>query len=285
MSARNGKIADVNLAASAALSGGTWALPLANLKDTLMIAKPARCAEIDDLAASQFTAVLERPRAINLIGLLFHTMSVDARIRITLKDAAGAVINTPEWADVLPRLYPSLSLDWEQENYWTGRPTPDDLDLYPRNFWMALSAPLITKTIIVELDDHGNENGAFDIGYLFIASSWSPAFNFERGRSLTLEKRDRVEDSLSGHQSGEYRRPRRVLDVNFSDLEENELMRFLDMGMRVGTIRPVLFIPDFEEKTRLYRDAFLATLETPPAAIFNFAGRHQSGLVLREILR
>lgn len=280
-----GRISDINLAEGAALAGGVWALPLTNMLDPLMVAKPARCADVGTLASSQFTMTLARPRALNLIGLLFHTMSLSARCRVTLNDGNGQVVNIPTWRDVHPRLFPTSSLDWEQENYWDGRPTGADLDLYPRNMWISFDAPLIAASVTIEINDQAHPDGAFDIGFIWAASTWSPAFNFERGRELSLEKRDRVEESLSGHQVGEYRRPRRMLRVSWADLQKDEVLRFTDIGMRSGTTRPVLFIPDFTDDPNLAREAFLATLETPPPARFNFGGRHSTEIVLKEIMR
>jgi len=280
-----GKVADVNLAERAALTGGNWVLPLSNLLVPVMISQPARCDDVGVLSSSEFTITLARARSVNFLGLLFHSMSRNARIRISLKDSSAAVINTPEWEDVTPRLFPTSNLEWEQTNFWDGRPLEEDLDLYPRNFWFSLDNSLTVSSIVVEIDDSTHPDGAFDIGYLFVARAWSPGFNFERGRELNLQARDRIDESLSGHPTGEYRRPRRQHRIRYGDLTKDEAMRFVDAGMRVGTLRPILFIPDFDDKTHLYREAFLATLESPPGARFNFQGVHGTEMILKEIMR
>ena len=280
-----GRLSDRNLATNGALTGGQWVLPLENLLDPKMLAKPARCTDIANLASSQFTIKLARPRTLDLVSLLFHTMSRTAKYRVTLKNAAGVVINIPEWLDVYPRLYPSAVLEWEDENYWDGRTSAADLNLYPRSLWIPLEPALIVEEIHIEIDDSQNPAGEIDIGYLWVAATWSPAFNFERGRTLALTQQNRADESLSGHPVGEYRRPQRVMTVNWADLEKHEVLRFTDIGARVGTTRPVLFIPDIYDQVDMFRESFLATLETPPTARFQFQGRHSSELVLKEIMR
>lgn len=280
-----GLLTDINLADAAELSGGTWALPLSNLKDRRMVARPARSNPGLSPADTQFTATLSDTRRINFISLLFHTMSRNAEIRLRLKNAADEIIHDGGWEPVHTRVYPTRTLEWEMPNFWDGRPLEQNLRLYPNSFYHVLTPSKSTKSVEIEISDPTHPDGFFDIGYLFIAGSWSPKFNYSFGREIRLSARDRVETALSGHEVSEYRRPQRHMSLQYGDLDKTETMNILDMRMRSGTSRPIIFIPDIDDKTHLIREAFLATFETLDAHRFNFETKHSTTLSLKEIMR
>ena len=85
-----GKISDRNFSTTATFSEGTWeeTLPVANLAQmSRWMERPARCST--DPAASKFTLTYERTRGINLIALLFHTLSLGALYRLTIAGRDG----------------------------------------------------------------------------------------------------------------------------------------------------------------------------------------------------
>ena len=285
-----GRFADVNLATTSVLSGGTWSvdLPLSNLlDDSRYIGAPARQLTPAVLANSKFEAVLARPRSISLIGVLFHTMSLDARYRLSIA-AVGGTLAAPdlqtEWLPVYPRLFPSSQLAWEEANWWTGQPQAADLDLYPRHLWISIPTPMITSALRIEFDDHDNSAGFFDVGGLWIVSGWSPVMNFDRGRDLGIEARDLVDEGPSGRLFVEERAFRRVMSISWSRLTDAEALRLFDAGARARSSRNVLFAPDLDDGAALIREAFPATFETPPRPKFTYSGLNQVAAIIRETI-
>ena len=105
-----GMFTDENLAEMATLSGGVCSaqLPLTNLQAGDYIARPARWEDVSNLDETQFEAALEYRRPVILVAVLFHTLSLAAKYRVTVSDFAGA-FDEPAfqsaWLDVTPRLH------------------------------------------------------------------------------------------------------------------------------------------------------------------------------------
>jgi hypothetical protein len=286
-----GVIADQNLALTAVMSGGAWvaAQPVTNLNKPGYKSDPARCVDIGNLAASQFTATLETARPVNLVGIMFHTLSSNASWRIVLAGLdgnLGAPVYQSAWTPVVGRLWDSSVLEWEVSNWWTGQPEEDELALYPRHLWIPI--PLdpgpICGALRVEFQDPTNEAGYFDIGGVWIARTWSPLMNFDRGRDFGSDSRAVVEEAPSGRMFGEDREPRRRLTVTWSYLQKAEAIRLHDAGRRADTTREVLFVPDLEDAVGMIREAWPATFEKPPAIKFTYDGLHTVAATFKEVI-
>ncbi len=285
-----GKVTDINLARTAALTGGpTWStdLPLANLvTDDRYVAAPARQLDAANLEGCWFEAELAAPRAINFLALLFHTLSLAARFRLTVRGIGGTwdepALQT-DWTDVYGRIFDSSALEWEASNWWTGQITEEEIDLFPRHLWVT-PAPVLATALRIEIDDVTHPDGWFDVGGLWIASSWSPAFNYERGRSLTLKARDQVEEGPSGRRFNEERDPRRQLAVTYAGLTTSEAYRWFDAAARARVTRPVIFMPDADHEPTRVRETFPANFEQPPGPRFTYEHAHQLAATFSEIL-
>lgn len=105
-----GKLVDINLARTGVFSGGDWILPLSNLAtDERYIEAPARCADCTDLAKSQFVMTFAVPRQINLVGLLFHTMGLAAKVKVTIAGLdldLDNPVKVIDWTPVFSVFYP-----------------------------------------------------------------------------------------------------------------------------------------------------------------------------------
>lgn len=264
-----GRFCDENLTLTGILSGGAWSatLPLANLKDeTRFIAAPARQLFPNDPAKSLLEVALARPRTINVVSVLFHTLGLSAEYRLTIAGVGGtfaAPAYAGAWTPVHGRMFPSENLPWEEPNWWTGEARPEDLILYPQHLWIVLQPGVTASAVRLEFRD---ATAAFyDIGGLWIGGAWSPQFNFDHGRELGMEARTLADEAPSGRIFHEDRASRRRLSVNWNMLDENEAMRLFDAGARCGINRPVLMLPDIDSATGLIREAFPATFEKPPA--------------------
>jgi len=283
-----GKLANINLAEGAGFSNGTWAaaLPLSNLTDLRMWGAPARCEDPTDLAKSKLDVTLTRSAAVSMVAILYHNLSINAKVRITLAGSAGfaSPANSPVWESIWPRMFPSTSLPWRTSSWWTGRPDLSDIDLYPRHLWLPFDDALLANQIRIEIDDTGNPDGFIDLGFLFVAETFSPQWNFDFGRSLSLSNRDLIDETPSGRRIINQRAARRVHSLDYSNLSNAEVMRIFDMGKHNGSAKPILFIPDQDDRPNLYREAFPASLIDLPGAGFGLATLNATTLKLEEIL-
>lgn len=282
------KLINENLALTGTFTGGTWSaeLPRDNLIDRRIVSYPARCETPTDLATSQFDVELLRRRNLKFLGLFSTNLSVTSKVRLTFADDAAFtnVIAQVGWEEVYKRFHPSLNLEWEDPNFWTGTAIEKDLDLYGRHKVLLFETPIPAKHVRVEIDDALNPDGYVDIGYVYIGTTISTQFNYDRGRRLQAQSRTRRDRTPSGHDVFNRRRPQRVQRVTFSALDEGELTAFLDAGMRNDIVDPVVFIPDPTDELSVLRGAFLGTFQDLPAAHYRFIGNHQTDLVIEEIL-
>jgi len=285
-----GLFADTNIAADAVLAGGAgWSadLPLANLVAPGFLARPARCLAPFTAARTRIDVPLAWAQRVTLVAMLFHTMSRSARYRITVAGADGnlaAPIYQTDWTPIVARISRSRDLQWGAPNWWTGQPLAADVDLYPRNAWIKLPRPMLTKKIRIELDDTTSNAASLDVGGLWVVSGWSPAFNFERGRDISVDPRSLVDEAPSGREFAEERRGRRRVSVTWAMLSDAEAYRMLDTTARVGTSKTVIFVPDLDDPASLVREAFPATFSPPPSPKFLYDGLNTASATFREII-
>lgn len=287
---RKGQLIDTNLALTGVVSGGIWstAWPLANaVTPGDYVGSPARCLDPTNLAASRIEWVADEPVVVSLLALLFHTLSLGARYRITISTLADAAYAAPllatGWQYVFPSLYDPVDLDFGDENSFAGTVPSTELDLYPRHLFAPLNE-VLGQRLRLEIDDQENPAGYFDIGAFWPGAGYSPQINFERGRELTLQARDIEDEAPSGRLFSEERPPRRELAVSWASLSDDEVRRFIDVSMRVRASRPVLFIPDLDDPAGLIREAFPAVLRQLPGGRLSWPGLGASRLTLKEIL-
>lgn len=281
---------DINLALTATLSGGfgSAALPLINMQDdSRYTGAPARCETPADLTTSKFEVLFPTSRAADLIALVFHNFSLAARYRVTLSGSDGNLA-TPVWesgwVDVYGVIYANDELEWDDDNFWTGKLAKQDLGLYPPHLWIPLASKLATRRIRIEIDDATNEAGFLDIGGLIIGRTYTSTMNFERGRELSMTIRDLVDEAPSGRRFYDERRPRRVLTMTFARLLDREMQRLFDAGARAGSSRPVVILPESDDPKSLLREAFPATFGALPSATFTYAGLGRTTGVFQEII-
>ena len=283
-----GKFSDTNLALTATLSSAvTPILPLSNMQiERRFVTLPARFDCID-LEKSQFEIALDDVYLVSLVALVFHTMTLGARYRLTIAgwgddDYSAPVLQT-DWQYVWPSMYDPVDLQFGAENCLTGTLTQAEIGLYRPHLWIPFAEVLAAK-IKVELDDHHNPAGYIDVGGLQVISGFSPVINFDRERELAVLARDLLDEMPAGRMIGEERTPRRQLTVGYSNLQDGEAWRFIDAAMRARTTRPVVFLPNTDDPAALMREAFPATLSTPPSARFGYSWTNATSLVLKEIL-
>lgn len=287
----NGRIADRNLALTATLTGGAWAaaLPLNNLKaDRRFLSAPARQTTPADLSASRFDAALSLARSIDLVALLFHTFSLTAKYRLTIAPPGGsfaAPAYSSGWRAVYERVFDSLNLDWSDPNWWTGQASDEeDIALYARHLWITLPTPVLAGAVRVEIDDSQNPSGFFDIGGLWIALTWAPRINFERGRRPEIQPRDQSEEAPAGRLFPDERTPRRRHVLSWKRLSDAEAQRLFDAGARARTSRTVLVLPDTSDPGVMIREAFPAVFDPPPTPTYRVSGLNEVEAGFKEII-
>lgn len=260
----------------AAWSGGTWeaAYPVGNL-GILPLSRVARSASLTT-AATQFTATLSAPRMIRALALVRHNITLAGLIRIRIWSDAGATVLTYDsgWIEVWPAVYLPADLEWEDDNWWTGKYSAVDLQgANPtRPFWLdGLKEARVVK---VEIDDQTNPAGFIQIGVFEISQGWQLTVNPSPGYSEGFRFRTEASEALGGVKYFDRREKPRVAQGEVAELPRNEAMgRGYEFLRQFDTDTPFLWFPFPDENQHWLRTAFLARNVEP--------GRITSALLYR----
>ena len=272
-------IAYQNILDDATLSGGSWqtTLPLSNLQQRPL----QRVARSTDASgnSTQFVMDFGRARTVGLVALLNHNASVDASWGVRLSDDAGFATVIYEWNDdVWSSLYNSLDLAWEDENFWSGKPTAESLAGYTWNAYHLLPTAQAGRYLEVTITDSGNADGYFQLGRVFVGAGWSPVIDLAPGASLGYETETTVQRSLAGAEYFERQEGYRVARFALRGLSKNEaLIQALDMQRIAGTDGEVFFAWDTADRATIHslrrtflgRARKLSALEQPYQALFS----------------
>lgn len=280
-------IAFPNLADEATLSGGTWStgLPLANLQNRLL-SRVARTANA--LAAStQFDTALVKDRPVRVLVLVGHNLSLAATYRIrgaTTADFAAPVYDSG-WLEAWPAVYDTLSLEWEDDRWWDGRLTGEDLAGYIRNLICVLPVAAIARYWRIEMSDTTNAAGYIEIGRLFVSGQWQPVINMSYGMGLGYESNSLVEESIGGTEYFDKRKNNRVLKFGLDWLNhEDAHSRALEIQRQADIHGEIFVIPDADDSAHLLRRSFLGRLKTLSPIENPYYSTYKTAFEIKEII-
>ncbi len=164
-----------NRADAAALSGGSWSLPLAALQ-TRELDDVARSANA--LAAStQLVATWTTDQTVRVVSLQNHNFSLAGTVRIVLKDAAGEVLYD-QTMDAWPAAF--------DDGAGPRKPTAEEIEHYPAwHFVHVLPAEVPgVRTMELYVSDTANAYGYIQAGRLWAGPAWQPTRNMAYGLTL-----------------------------------------------------------------------------------------------------
>ncbi|HML52854.1 MAG TPA: hypothetical protein PKC79_02045 [Solidesulfovibrio magneticus] len=250
-----------NYADAASYSGGVWQTPLVNLRDRFLT-KVARTAGLS-LEATRFDVDLSRDRTIKVVAIPGHNLSPSARIRVRLfADAARTILRADSgWLDAWPAIFATADLEWEADNWWSGRVLAEDVARLPRSYLYVLPRQAFCRYLSVDLDDQANPAGYIDLARLVVAPGWEPQFNFSYGVGLGWESATLAETSLSGAEHFEERSPSRVVSFRLDYMNRVEATnQALAMTRALDVSGEVYFVFDPANHLLMQQRSFLGRL-------------------------
>ena len=269
------------------LSGGGWSapFPLANLQDRRLslVARSANAA----LASTKFDVALDRTRSIDALVLVATNLSTDASITVTLASDPSFSSGTTLLATTAPA-YPAsqhtLDLHWSDSNWWSGRPTTEDLASLGRTSIVLLPKTVLARYVRVEIADTANPETYVQVGRAFVSSAWTPDHNYDFGAALEIGDLSTNDRAIGG---GLYfdKRPRyRTQSVAFTNLYETGFSTIFDILRTAGQTEEAFWIPDSTDTLNLLRRCFLCRIREPSKLEQAAFLRQNVGLVLEELL-
>jgi len=283
----NALLAYQNRVDSSTIVGGSWAtaLPLLNLKDRLL-SKVARSTNTAT-ASTQFTVTLSKGFTIHVMALCRHNLSSGATWRIRAFSDAGFTTQVYDSGteQVWGAAQDSLQLEWQDDNFWSGRFEDEDLQGYYWNAIHILDVPTYSRYWKIELVDTTNTSGYLEIGRLFMSEAWTPTINMSWGASIGYNHRTQIEEAWDGTEFFDVRPPYRTAQFQLANMKTSEAMtRAFDMQRLAGVDKEVLFIYDKEDVQHLIRRAFLGRVRELSPIEQPYFEAHQTSYTVKELL-
>jgi hypothetical protein len=276
-----------NRADSAVLSGGAWVptLSVSNLTDREIgllarttSAAPASSIIVIDLGAST---------KVQAISLRNHNLTLKARYRIVGSMTADFSVLSYDsgWADVWPEVYPWGSLEWEDDNWWSGKYTKEETEGYITELDHLLPQIKALRYWRIELSDPKNPAGFIEAGRLFIGPVWQPKINMAYGASLAWETSTTASAALGGAEYFQRRTPYRVGKFSLDFMEQDEAFsKAFEIQRRAGVDQEVLYIHDPADTVHSLRRRFIGRLRTLNPIEFPSVDIHTAAFEVKELL-
>lgn len=252
-----------NAADEGTLDGGSWlaALPLTGMQDPRPT-KRARSTNLE-LTSTLFRIALNTTRAFRALAFGPTNFTSSARYRITAYSDAGFSVQTYDsgWRDIGIQAVPSLSLEWENPDFWLGVEPVDDPDnagiFVVHDFGLNVEG----KYWIFEIDDQGNGDGYLEIGRLFMGRAYQPSINY-LSNSFGFETNTTMEKALGGTRYYTRRKSARTLSVTFDYLPTQEVWDDIyRLQVLSGLDKQVFVIPDPDDILNRNKRSFLGNLK------------------------
>lgn len=276
-------------APGATLSGGAWqaGAPLANLLlDPPQLSLRARSSNLL-LASTKLNIDLGATNVpVRMIGLARHNLTRDALVRISAGTTAGGTdLYTTGWIPVWPAVYLPEDLEWEDDNFWTGQLSAEEVIGYPSHGMHDAGTNIRARHWSIELNDTANPDGYVELAHLRMGTIWSPQRNFASGAQLVWEDRTVSDYSLGGVLYSETRPPARVLRLSLTGITRVEAFgALLDAQRLLGTHTPFWVVPSPDDTARRFKRDFLARFRKLDPITQAFHDAHETVLELEEWL-
>lgn len=270
-----------NYADKATLTGAPWteALPISNLQ-TRFLKQYARTSSCELFTpepalpdAGQCSAAIDvdfgRLRYLTAVALVNHNLTRQALARFIIW--TDGTKTTPKydfgWQYVWPQWFDSLQLRWGDANFWSGRPTDEQVGTAHKIYLQMLNTggfaanAISVRYTTLYLKDADNLDGYLQIGRLFMAEDWTPQRNMIYGATLAWVDPSVVDRALDGTKWYEKRTKYRqaVFQIKYMKPAEG-VNKALMLEYNAGTTDDVLYIFDPANSQLMQQRSFVGNL-------------------------
>lgn len=274
---------------AATLSGGAWAatLPRANIQNRTL-GKVARTTNLA-LASTKFDIDLGASKTVRIVQVVNHNLTLSARRRLRGSDVADFSTTKYDsgatFVDVWPVVYPWLSLEWEDDNWWSGKYTPEQIAGYTPTMTVILPANVFARYWRLEFDDSNNAAGYVQLGRVFIGPAWQPTINMSYGASTGWETKTVAQEARSGAEYFDRRSPYRFEKFSLDWMSQDEaFINAFELARRAGIDQEIVFIHDPADTVHALRRQFLCRLRTLGAIEYPYLNVNKSAFEAKELL-
>jgi hypothetical protein len=187
--------------------------------------------------------------------------------------------------EVWQRVYDSLDLNWEDDNFWLGTISADELEGYPTSVIHDIGSNIRARYWTVQITDTANTDGYVEMGRVWFGPQWSPQINYDYGASLGWEARSDAEYALGGTIYFDEKPPARIFNFVLANITQTEAFgTVLDIQRLLRNDREVVLIPDPEDNVRGFKRNFLGRLRRSDPITQTLFDRHSVAMEVEELL-
>ncbi|MBV6633870.1 MAG: hypothetical protein KI792_12665 [Alphaproteobacteria bacterium] len=247
-----------------------------------------------DLINNVNTSGLADPLVIDFADIQVQKASSISPLIKTAGAAASRVAG--EYVDYRAPLYdtgfidrwgstvPSELLEWEDDNFWDGKPLQEDIERFPQNLIHVVPAPIQARYWQIDLTDPSNPAGYIEAGRLFIGNAYQPPHSPRSGLRLGYETRTTVTTAIGGAEFFDRREGYRVARFDLPVLDRDEaLAALLDLQREVGIDGEVLLVIDADDAQNLQRQSFRGRFRSLEPLVYIAAGYAEQTFEIKEL--
>lgn len=187
----------------------------------------------------------------------------------------------PVWSEV----YASNELEWEDDSFWSGTYTPEEISGYTPTVVHILPEIVLAKTWRIDILDSGNPAGYVQIGRVFIGPAWAPINDAEVGLTIGWESATTTQSALSGTRYYQRRTPYRVTSFTLNVMSVDEAMqKAFELDRMAGIDQEVFWVQQQNDTVHALRRRFLSTIRQMTPVEFPFAHLGKKSYVLEEVV-
>lgn len=282
-------ILDDNLALTATLTGGAWALPLDNLLLPSVKETVARCvAGTPDQA--WFDVIFPSPQRWDVLMISGGTTHRRTAYRLSWyghssdRSSASLLAGGPAapWRLAYPRVTLRAERDYYAGNFWSGAPSAAEIAGNAPRLVVRPDVSPRCRAVRVEIDNKGAQ---LDLGYLSIGKALRPGWPHDWGKVIGGEPLTLIETTPMGARIGDLRPTVRTKSVTYRELTKAEAQRLYRAGLRLGSTGPLAIIDDINDSRWLWAETWLGTLDGGAVEINETApDRWTATLKIKEIV-
>lgn len=189
------------------------------------------------------------------------------------------------WRDVWPVVYPFGTLEWEDDNWWSGKYTDEERAGYMPEGIHLLPKSIISRYWRIEFDDTSNPAGYLQFGRLFIGPVWQPSVNAIHGADIGWETETEVQEARGGAEYFDRRTPFRVTRFTLDWLDQDEAFaKAFELQRRAGVDQEILYVHDPEDTVQALRRQFTMRLRRLGVIEYPYFDTHKTAWEGKELL-
>lgn len=262
--------------------------PVTNL-GSLPLAKVARTASAAE-ANTKFTGLFSGTVGLRLLLIGPHNMlpGTEPTYRLRLYSDSGLstlVYDSGAGVPVWPPVYDSLSLEWEDDQFWSG--TYADAQVADWDSWLPiwLDAIYLCRGFRLEFSDTGNADGYLQFGLCEPAMGHQFSVNVGFGAQYGFRFRSSSRESDGGSKAFRRRRAPQVWEGEIRLLARDEAMgRYLDLLRQNDLVDPFAWFPYPQEPLHWPRTVWLARAVDPGLSTLAAPLRDTIPIKLEQVL-